>query len=202
MKTWGAYAAQAAIYENSRSYTIRTPAASFDSLLGEIGGLGKILYRSENTEDVTLRYYDLAGRLATKEELLKTYRAYLGRAQNIEEILSVESKIADLQNEIDWTGTQLRSLTNLVNYATIELELVGPVSTSPYAGPSVGERIAGLFRSFGDYASAVLVVLLGVLVYGIPSLIILALLLWLLFGKVGVLKKLWFLVMGKKHGNE
>jgi hypothetical protein len=194
---YGAYASQTAVYENSRSYTIRVPELSYRFLLEEINGLGKILYRSENAEDVTLRYYDLAGRLATREELLKTYRAYLGKAQNIEEILSVETKIAELQYEIDRTGTQFRSLANMVDYATIELELVGPVSVSSAAGPSLGERITTLFGSFGVYASMALLALVGILIYGIPAIIILTLLFWLFFGRVGLLKKLWFLVMGR-----
>ncbi|MDR3145165.1 MAG: DUF4349 domain-containing protein [Treponema sp.] len=194
---YGAYASQAAVYENSRSYTIRVPELSYGFLLEEINGLGKVLYRSENAEDVTLRYYDLAGRLATREELLKTYRTYLGKAQNIEEILSVEARITELQYEIDRTGTQFRSLANLVDYATIELELVGPVAVSSSAGPSLGERITALFGSFGAYASMALLALMSILIYGIPGIGILALLFWLFFGRVGLLKKLWFLVMGR-----
>jgi alpha-D-ribose 1-methylphosphonate 5-triphosphate synthase subunit PhnG len=89
------------------------------------------LHRSENAEDVTLQYYDLEGRLNTKRELLKTYQSYLGRAKNIEEIMTVEKQIAELQNEIDWTGTRFRALADTVDYATIRLEISGSPSSAP-----------------------------------------------------------------------
>jgi len=167
-------------------------------MLTELSGLGKILRRTENAEDVSLRYYDLESRLATKKELLKTYQGYLSRANNIDEIMTVESRIADLQQEIDWTGTQFRNLSNLVDYSTIHLEIVGPISASSYSEPTLGEKLRGLFGSFGRVVSSGLVVLMGIIIYGIPAIIILILLFWILFGRIGLLKKLWRLVAGKK----
>ncbi|MDR1239042.1 MAG: DUF4349 domain-containing protein [Treponema sp.] len=200
MEQYGAYASAVNIWENSRHYTIRVPAASYTSLLSALDGMGRLLHRSESAEDVTIRYYDLEGRLATKRELLKTYRSYLGRAGNIEEILSVEAKIAELEADIDGTGKELRSLANRVDYATVELEIQGPESIPAFAAPTLGERIRGLFGSLGGFFSAALLFLLGIIVYGIPCLLFLALIFWLLFGRIGLLKKLWRLVVGKSTG--
>jgi hypothetical protein len=197
MEQHGAYASSANIWENSRHYTIRVPAASYTALLAALDGMGRLLRRSESAEDVTLQYYDLEGRLATKRELLKTYRSYLGRAKNIEEILSVEAKIAELEDEIDGTGKELRALAGRVDHATIELEILGPENIPSYASPTLGDRVRGLFASLGGFFSTLLVGLLGVVVYGIPGILILALLFWLLFGRVGLVKKLWRLAAGK-----
>ncbi|MDR2110379.1 MAG: DUF4349 domain-containing protein [Spirochaetaceae bacterium] len=198
VEKYGAYTASVRISGNSRRYTIRAPSASYEPLLAELNGIGKILYRTESAEDVTLRYYDLEGRLETKRELLKTFQGYLGKAQNIEEIMTVETRIAELQREIDWTGTELRSLADLVDYATVDLELRGP-SALPSAKPALGDRIADLFRSFGDYASVTLVVLTGIVIYGVPGVLILAFLFWLLFGRIGLLRRLWYLAAAS-HG--
>ena len=198
MEKYGAWSASTGIYDNSRSYSIRVPSSSYDSMLGELAGLGKMLRRTENAEDVTLHYYDLESRLGTKRELLKTYQGYLAKAANIDEIMTVESRIADLQREIDQTGTQFRNLANLVDYSTINLEISGPVGASGYSEPSLGEKLGELFSSFGDVASSVLVVLTGIIIYGIPGILILILLFWILFGRIGLLKKLWRLVAGKK----
>jgi hypothetical protein len=198
MEQFGAYASSVNIRENSRRYTIRVPAASYQALLSALDGMGRLLHRSESAEDVSLRYYDLEGRLATKRELLRTYRSYLGKAENIEEILAVEAKIAELEDDIDGTGKELRSLAGMVDYATVDLEIQGPENTVSYAAPTLGERIAGLFGSFGGFLSTALVILLGLVVYGVPSLLILALLFWVLFGRIGVIKRLWRLAAGKK----
>ncbi|MDR2072748.1 MAG: DUF4349 domain-containing protein [Spirochaetaceae bacterium] len=198
VEQYGAYASSATVWENGRNYSIRVPASSYTAFLSALGDLGRLLHRAENTEDVSLRYYDLEGRLATKRELLATYRSYLGRAKDIKEILSVEEKIAELEDDIDGTGKELRSLAGLVNYATVDLEILGPENIPSYAAPTLGERIGGLFGVFGSFLSMVLVILLGVVVYGIPSFLILALLFWLLFGRIGLVKKVWGLIAGKR----
>jgi hypothetical protein len=198
MEKYGAYPSSVNVRENFRQYTIRVPAASYTALLSALDGMGRLLHRSESAEDVTLRYYDLEGRLSTKRELLRTYQSYLGRAKNIEEILSVEERIAELEDDIDGTGKELRSLASLVDYATVNLEIRGPENIPSYAAPTLGERIRGLFDSLGEFFSTVLLVLLGILLYGIPGILILTLLFWFLFGRIGLVKKLWRAASGKQ----
>ena len=169
---------------------IRVPSVLYDNLLAELAGLGRVLRRTENAEDVTLRYYDLESRLATKLDLLKTYRGYLAKARNIEEIMTVESKIAELQREIDQTGSQFRNLVNLVDYAVINLEVYSPVSTVSQPEATLGNKMAELFGSFGKVVSTTLVVLTGIIVYGIPAVLLVILCYWLLFGRIGLLRKL------------
>jgi len=193
MDKFGAWSASTTIYENSRNYSIRVPSDSYDALLAELAGLGRVTSRSENTEDVTLRYYDLEGRLAVKRELLNTYQGYLGKARNIDEVMTVESRIADLQQEIDWTGTQLRNLSNLIDYSTVNLDIAGPAGAS-YSAPTLAERFGDLFGSFGDVFSTALVVITGIVMYGVPVLLVIVLLFWVLFGRIGLIKKLWRLV--------
>jgi hypothetical protein len=195
MEKYGAYASSISIFENSRHYTLRVPASFFDPFFAELTGMGKVLQRTESAEDVTIRFYDLEGRLATKQELLKTFQSYLGKAKDVDEIMTVEQRIAELQREIEWTGTEFRSLADLVDYATVDLTLEGPAV--PIAGPDLGDRIGELFGGFGNFVSTVFLVLLGVIVYGIPVILILAVLFWLLLGRVGLLRKLWALTAGR-----
>ncbi|MDR0655370.1 MAG: DUF4349 domain-containing protein [Treponema sp.] len=195
MQKYGAWASSTTIQDNSRDYTLRVPHDSYDAMVEDLIGLGKLLRRSESAEDVTLNYYDLESRLAVKQELLKTYQGYLGKAKTIEEIMTVEQKIAELQQDIDWTGTRFRNLSHLVDYATIEFEVSGPAAS--YAAPTMGERFGGLFGSFGGIASSALVVLVGIVIYGVPALLILIVLFWLLFGRIGFVRRLMSLASGK-----
>ena len=194
MEKYNAYAASTNIEENSRHYSLRVPAPQYDVFLAEMNGLGRLLNRYESTEDVTLRYYDLEGRLATKRELLRTFQSYLGRANNIDEILAVEARISELQYDIESTGIQLRNLANRVDYATIDLSLIGPVALSQTQRLTLGERIEQLFGGFGSFFSTVAVIIVGAVVYGIPVLLLLVLIFWLLFGRIGLLKRLWRIV--------
>lgn len=194
LAAYDAYAERSVVYENSLSYTIRVPRDSYEAMLSGLPVLGKIVSRTETAEDVTLRYYDLAGRLATKQTLLQTFQSYLVKAQTIEDIMSVETRIAELQNEIDWLGTELAELSNLVDYATINLTLRSPQASTSY---TLGDRISDLFESFGDFASGVLVVLVGIVIFGVPLIVVFLAAFWLLFGRIGILKKAFRLAAGK-----
>ena len=198
MERYGAYPSSTESSDNYRGYVIRVPSSSYDTFLGELGGMGRILRHSESSEDVSLRYYDLEGRLATREELLKTFRSYLGKATDIDEILSVEARIAELQNEIDRTGRDLRLLADLVDYSTVSLDIFGPVAAEQYRGSTLAERVKELFSGFGGFLSTAVVVLIGIVIYGIPAMLLLVLLFWLLFGRVGLVKKLFRAAADKK----
>jgi hypothetical protein len=199
MDRYGTYASSINVHENSRDYTLRVPANKYKNFLEEIMEIGNIIRFNETTEDVTLRYYDLESRLNTKKELIITFQNYLGRANNIEEILSVEKRIAELQAEIDDVGRQFRLLNDLIDYSTIRLELLGPISASNYGRETIWEKIKGLMTGFRGYISTIIITLLAIIVYGIPTIIILLLLYWLLFGKIGILKKCFKFISGKKE---
>jgi hypothetical protein len=186
LQQYGAYAEYSLSDEDSARYTIRVPQAFYESMLSAVGALGKVRSRSETAEDVTLKYYDLEGRLNTRKALLGTFQAYLGRAQDIDDIMKIETRIADLQNEIDWLGTQLQELANLVDYATIELSIYSPGVSLNYGLP---EKIKDLFGAFRGFASGGLLVILGLIIFGLPLVIIFLLAYWLFFGRVGLLKK-------------
>jgi len=198
MKKYDAYAASTTVQENNYYYSLRVPAPVYDIFLAEMNGMGRLLHRSENTEDVTLRYYDLEGRLETKKELLRTFQSYLRTAKTIEEILAVEARISELQYDIEGTGMQLRNLANRVDYATIDLTLLGPAAAHQNRSETFGERLRQMFGGFGGFLAGVAVAIVGIIIYGVPILLLVVLFFWLLFGRIGLLKKLWRLVKGKK----
>ena len=197
LRRLGGYSASTTVRENTHNYSLRIPSSHYDFFLTEINDLGRVLQRTETTEDVTLHYFDLEGRLETQRELLRTFQSYLSRAATMDEILSVETRIADLQREIDTTGSMFRHLTDRIDFASIDLFLLGPVAATQNRGEPFGERIERLLGGFGIFLSTVGIILLGIIIYGIPLLIIVILLFWILFGRIGLLKKLWRLVMKK-----
>jgi len=198
LQKYEAYTASTSVDENSRYYSLRVPAKYYDVFLSEMDGMGRLINRHESTEDVTLRYYDLEGRLETKKELLRTFQAYLGRANNIEEILAVEARIAELMYDIEGTGMQLRNLGNQVDYSTIDLYLLGPVTSTSISKLTLGERVKKMFSGFGGFLAGVVVVLIGIIIYGIPILIFAGIFFWLFFGRIGLAKKFWNMMKGKK----
>jgi hypothetical protein len=76
--------------------------------------------------------------------------------------------------------------------------LFGPVSSVPNRGLTFVERVKQLFGGFGGFLSTVAMVLIGIFVYGIPILFLIALFIMLFFGRIGLAKKLWGLINSKR----
>ena len=195
LKKYNGYTAFTEVDEYSRYYSLRIPSHSYETFLTEMDGIGRLIRRSETSEDVTIYYYDLESQLESKRELLRTFQSYLERARTMEEILAVEYRIADLQREIEFTGIQLRNLANRIDYATIELYLHGAAGT--YREETFGDKVEQLFGNFNGFLSAAAIFLIGLIIYGIPIFAIIILLVWIFFGRIGLMKKLWKFVMAK-----
>ncbi len=197
---FGGYVASSNRSEESVSMSLRIPRGSFDAALSGLTPLGTELWRNVNTEDVTLHWYDLEGRLQTKRELMATLRAYLKQARSIEDIMTVETRLADLQNEIDGLGGQFKRLSDLVDFSTVNVEFVLPAAQVKSVEPTLWERIGDVLRRTGGFFSTLVAFIVGLVVFGIPILALAALLFWLLFGKVGLLPALYRLIA--RPGND
>ena len=202
VRKFSGYVANTRASENRVAMSLRIPTAAFDEALSALSPIGKILERSVGAEDVTLAFYDLEGRLATKRELLVTLRGYLKQAKSIEDIMAVETRLSELQDEIDGLGSEFASLANLVDFSSIELELFPPPSAIEASGPDLGDKLSGVLRNVGGFFSTLAALALAFLVFGLPLLALATLLYWLLFGKIGLLLRLWRLVAGKKRENK
>jgi hypothetical protein len=196
MEKYNAYTTETSIRKNVLYYTIKIPANNHAPCFAELKTIGKIEYYKEGREDVTLNYYDIEGRLATQRELMKKYQQYIERAVSIEEIMAVEKLIAELQHEIDRTGGEFTKLNNTIDFSTVTLVLKGPRDDDLYYIETIGDKIEALFNHYDDYISAIISILIGLIIYGIPSLILLSFLYLVLFGQIGILKKVWRLLNG------
>jgi len=188
--------------EDYLNMTIRVPQARYEQALGFLPPLGKVLSRNEESQDVTLQYFDLEGRLKTKRQLADTFRSYLKQTRSIKDIMAVETRLAELQDEIDVLGGKFSALANLVNFATIQLSLVPPPSETTAYEPGIGDKVSDVLRNFSGFVSSAIAFLVALVVFGVPSLLLLALLYWLLFGKIGLLISLWKLTARKRKTDD
>ncbi|GMO50949.1 MAG: hypothetical protein Ta2G_08700 [Termitinemataceae bacterium] len=198
LEGYDAYSASTGEWENSLEYNIKVPRASYEAILKSLEALGKTTHKSQSSEDVTLQYYDLENKLDTKLELLKTFRSYLREAKNIDEIMQVETRLAELSREIEWMGSEFASLAALVDYASINLNLTLSPSLQRQSGKTFGDKISDMFSSFTEFLSSILVVLLGIVIYGVPILAVLIVLYIVFLGRFELAKKFWRLINFKK----
>lgn len=110
--------------EISHQLMIRVPAIHFDKLIIALeNGGNNIINKSIQARDITEEYVDIQSRLAHKRDYLQRYRELLTKAQNIDDIVTVENSIRALEEEIESKEGRLRYLDDQVAYSTLHIRL-------------------------------------------------------------------------------
>ena len=150
----GGYFEQAAVHNygssyRSGDYTVRVPADQFPPFLDRVGTLCHVTYQEQTSENVSEAYYDAESRLATQRAKLERLQNLLAQAENMEDIITIESAISDTELEIERLTGTLRQYDALVDYATVHLSLqeVYQLSNVEEPATSFASRMGAAFAS-------------------------------------------------------
>ena len=102
---------------------IRVPADQLDHFAADVAAASNVVYRSESTSDVTLNYVDLESRKAALQVEQERLMALLEQSGSLTEILEIESRLTEVRYELESIQSQLRTYDNLVDYATVTLNI-------------------------------------------------------------------------------
>lgn len=105
------------------SLMLRIPQERADAFLSEVGSIGEIIYKSSSSEDITLNYYDTAAKLESLHTQHDRLLELLEQAASLEDIVVLETKLTDVEYEIDRYATMLRVYDNKVDYVTIHMDI-------------------------------------------------------------------------------
>ncbi len=139
-------------HNRNATLTARIPADSLSGFTDKVGKLGNITYESESVEDVTLQYVDLASHkkvLVTEQERLM---ALLENADNMEDIITIESRLSEVRYQIESMESQLRTYDNQVDYSTVHMNVKEVEKYTPQPQKGAWERIK---TGFADNVSRV-----------------------------------------------
>ena len=107
----------------SGHYTIRVPAEQFESFCSQIGQVCHVTDLQTGEENVSDAYYDIEARLTTQRTKLERLQKLLSEADNMADIITIESAISDTELQIEYLTGSLRHYDALIDYATIYLNL-------------------------------------------------------------------------------
>ena len=112
-------------YRSNRSSTMtaRIPSEQMDVFLGEVSEISNVTRRSENVQDVTLDYVDMASHKKTLQAEHDRLLEFLEQAESIEDIITIEQRLSNVQYQIESMESQLRTYDNKVDYGTVYLEV-------------------------------------------------------------------------------
>ena len=104
-------------------YTVRVPSAQFQSFLDQAGELAHVTWQNTEQQNITETYYDTDGRLKTQQIKLERLQKLLAQAENMEDIITIESAISETEWNIEDLSGTLRHYDALVDFATINVHV-------------------------------------------------------------------------------
>lgn len=120
---------QTELYQNTDNddnldLVIRVPHKNFDALINSFSdSVGSVLSKNISSDDVTEEYTDVSIKLANKRIYLEKYRDMLRSASTTKDMIEIQEKIRELEDEIDVAEGRLRFIDDRVNYSTLNLSL-------------------------------------------------------------------------------
>lgn len=127
------------------SMTIRIPKENLDTFLSTVAEQSNIVSRSESVTDVTLQYVDLESHkkaLTTEQDRLLEL---MERAETVEDIITIESRLSDVRYWIESMESQLRTYDNKIDYSTVYLSIDEVEQYTPTETTTVWQRISSGF---------------------------------------------------------
>lgn len=168
-------------YQESRNaaITIRVPSGELENFVNEVAEISNIVRRSENVSDITLTYVDVESRKKALEIEQERLHSLLEKAESVEDIITIEGRLSEVQYELQSYASQLLVYDNQVDYSTIHLNISEVKRLTPQEEPSILERITEGFSDNFSAATKMLVDLfIGIIIlspyWGLWVLIVLA----------------------------
>ncbi|MGN6524483.1 MAG: DUF4349 domain-containing protein [Actinomycetes bacterium] len=145
--------------DSQASVTLQVPGERFESVITDLGALGKRLSVRRSERDVTGQVADLDSRLATMQASVARVRALLAKATTVGEIVNVEGELTKREAELESMQAQRKALGSQVDYATISVALFGPAAAPPVEKPEPTGFLGGLQRGWDAFVSMTVVLL-------------------------------------------
>lgn len=136
--------------ENIRNFgaSIKIPQEESNKFKNEIVKIGKIIYQSSYTNDLTSSYKDINIRLSSKEKELDKLNDLMKNAKNIDETMAIQARILEVEEEIDQIKSMIKDVDSKVTYDTFDININEVYDYNNYANnnPDFSSRIKEAFK--------------------------------------------------------
>lgn len=140
-------------YDRSYSLELRIPVEHLNQFLDHVTNMGKMQIRNkqENTQDITLDYYDSYEHKKSLETERDRILELIKDADSLEYVVQLEDKLSELRYQISSYESSLRRMDDKVNYSTVTLDIREVRQVMVEEDASIGERmLSGLKKNLLD----------------------------------------------------
>ena len=153
----------------SMDMTVRIPQENYETFLAGLSDICNVAAVNRYVENLTERYYDNENRLKSYRIQEERLFAMLEKAESVTEMLEIESRLCDVQYQIEALTNTQRTIDNDVRYSTFNLSLAEVKKfTTPEPetfGDKFKEAVGGSVESFGVFSENLLFFFIYVLPY-------------------------------------
>jgi len=127
----------------------RVPSHQFETVMDSMGNVGAVIQSSTSGTDITDQYIDYETRLRNLKMQEETLLDILSRAEKLEDVITLESRISEVRYEIESIENKLKNYDRLVQYSRITVELEEVVEITPVTpvARTLGDRLGHAFRT-------------------------------------------------------
>ncbi len=120
----------------SNDLMIRIPSEHLDGFISSLLEIAKkVEYRRIETLDVTEEYIDVESRLKNQRAVEQKFISLLRRTDSINDILTIESKLAEIRSQIESTESRLKYLNSWVNFSIVNIMVYQKVDFKYLSAP-------------------------------------------------------------------
>lgn len=137
-------------YKIENTAVLKVPVEQFEALLTSLtSNVDKLIEKKINSKDVTGEMFDTKSRIEAKKQIRLRYLDFLKQAKNVQEVLSVQSEINGIQEEIESASGRLSFLSHNSVLSTIRITFyqVLDVRAIEKDNPSFGSKLNNAFRN-------------------------------------------------------
>ncbi|MFF3492503.1 DUF4349 domain-containing protein [Streptomyces sp. NPDC002795] len=137
-------------HERSR-VTLRVPQESYEDVLDQLSGSGRLLELDKNAKDVTDQVVDVDSRIKSQRASVARVRELMDRAEKLSDVVTLEGELGTRQSELEALLAQQDSLKDRTSLSTITMRLTEtPPATPPVADDdtSVLDALSGGWNAF------------------------------------------------------
>lgn len=191
--SFGGYIESSNSSQENISFTVKIPSAKFEEAMEKSTSFGKVKNTGVSVRDVSDQFYDLETRLETRKVLRQKLQSYLKQASSMQDMLKIERELNSVQSEIESMEGRMKRLTNQIDFSTISVFMELPYNTRKdgFSFPDLSDGARRFFANIISFFVWLITALCYLVICGIPLFALLALLYWLLFGKIGIFVKVF-----------
>ncbi|MFI8083495.1 DUF4349 domain-containing protein [Kitasatospora sp. NPDC086009] len=133
----------------SGQLTLKVPSAAFQQTLDQLAGLGEVLSRRSQADDLTQQVADVGSRVQTQQASVDRVRALMAQAKTLAEITSLEGELSRREADLESLQKQLKELSAKTSLSTVTLDVRQRTETGAPDGEAAPAKKDGFWHSVG-----------------------------------------------------